>query len=75
MIYFGGQRGIFSKVVLGFRNFRYDFEGVREMFVGDSADMSARKCPLESMGGRAEGLACADPGGEPPLALADICCS
>ena len=31
-------------------------EGLGEMFEG------ARKFPLVSMGGRAEGLACADPG-------------
>ena len=37
-------------------------EGLGEMFEGDSADMCAGKCPLVSMGGRAEGLACADPG-------------
>jgi hypothetical protein len=32
------------------------------MFEGDSADTGAGKFPLVSMGGRAEGLACADPG-------------
>ena len=32
------------------------------MFEGDSAEMCAGKFPLVSMGGRAEGLACADPG-------------
>ena len=37
-------------------------EGLGEMFEGDSADMCAKKFPLVSMGGRAEGLACADPG-------------
>ena len=37
-------------------------EGLGEMFEGDSADMFAGKIPLVSMGGRAEGLACADPG-------------
>ena len=31
------------------------------MFEGDSADMCAKICWLMSMGGRAEGLACADP--------------
>jgi hypothetical protein len=36
-------------------------EGLGEMFEGDSADMGAGKVPLVSMGGRAEGLACADP--------------
>jgi hypothetical protein len=28
-----------GKVVLGFRNFGYDFKGLAEMFEGDSADM------------------------------------
>ena len=42
-------------------------EGLGVMFEGDSADRCAGKFPLVSMGGRAEGLACADPG-----ALAEI---
>ena len=37
-------------------------EGLGEMFEGDSADKCAGKFPLVSMGGPAEGLACADPG-------------
>ena len=37
------------------------------MFEGDSADMCARKFPLMSMGGRAEGLACADPEARTPI--------
>ena len=37
------------------------------MFVGDSADMCAGKFSLVSMGGRAEGLACADPGARTPI--------
>jgi hypothetical protein len=37
-------------------------EGFGEMFEGDSADTGGVKFPLVSMGGRAEGLACADPG-------------
>ena len=53
MLYLGGQRVIFSKVVLGFRN---------------SADMCAGKFLLMSIGGRAESLACADPGARAPLA-------
>jgi hypothetical protein len=36
-------------------------EGLGEMSEGDSADTCAGKFPLVSMGGRAEGLACADP--------------
>ena len=42
-------------------------EGLGEMFEGDSADMCAGKFPLVSMGGRAEGLACADPGVRTPI--------
>ena len=42
-------------------------EGLGEMFEGDSADMCAGKFPLVSMGGRVEGLACADPGARTPI--------
>ena len=42
-------------------------EGLGEMLEGDSADMCAGKFPLVSMGGRAEGLACADPGAMTPI--------
>ena len=42
-------------------------EGLGEMFEGDSADTGAGKFPLVSMGGRAEGLACADPGARTPI--------
>ena len=41
--------------------------GLGEMFEGDSADTCAGKFPLVSMGGRAEGLACADPGARTPI--------
>ena len=34
---------------------------------GHSADTGAGKFPLVSMGGRAEGLACADPGARTPI--------
>ena len=44
-------------------------EGLGEMFEGDSADTCAGKFPLISMGGRAEGLACADPGARTPIFL------
>ena len=37
------------------------------MFEGDSADTLTRKFPLVSMGGRAEGLACADPVARTPI--------
>ena len=42
-------------------------EGLGEMFEGDSADTGAGKFSLVSMGGRAEGLACADPGVRTPI--------
>ena len=42
-------------------------EGLGEMFEGDSADMCAGKFPLILMGGRAEGLACADLGAMTPI--------
>ena len=42
-------------------------EGLGEMFEGDSADTCAGKFPLVSMGGRAEGLACADLGVRTPI--------
>ena len=47
-------------------------EGLGEMFEGDSADMCAGKFLLLSMGGRAEGLACADPGGRTPIGSSGI---
>ena len=37
-------------------------EGLGKMFEGDSADMCAGKFLILSMGGQAEGLACADHG-------------
>jgi hypothetical protein len=42
-------------------------EGLGEMLEGDSADTCAGKFPLVSMEGRAEGLACADPGARTPI--------
>ena len=42
-------------------------EGLGEMFEGDSAVMFARKFPLVLIGGRAEGLACANPGARTPI--------
>ena len=43
------------------------FEGMGEMFEGDSADTCAGKFPLVSMGGRAEGCACEDPEARTPI--------
>ena len=42
-------------------------EGLGEMFEGYSADTRGGKIPLVSMGGRAEGLGCADPGARTPI--------
>ena len=42
------------------------------MFEGYSADTRAGKFPLVSMGGRAEGLACADPGARTPIGASGI---
>ena len=42
-------------------------EGLGERFEGDSADTCAEKFPIVSMGGRAEGLAGADPGARTPI--------
>ena len=47
-------------------------EGLGEMLEGDSADICAGKFPLVSMGGRAEGLACADPGARTPIGASRI---
>jgi hypothetical protein len=37
------------------------------MYEGDSSDTCAGKFPLVLIGGRAEGLACADPGARTPI--------
>ena len=42
-------------------------EGLGEMFEGDFGDMCAEKFPLMLMGGRAEDLACTDPGVRTPI--------
>ena len=44
-------------------------EGLGEMFEGDSSDTCARKFTLMLRGGRAEGLACADPGARTPIGV------
>ena len=48
-------------------------EGLGEMFEGGSADMCAGKFLLVSMGGRAECLACADPGVRTPIGASGNC--
>ena len=47
-------------------------EGLGEMFEGDSADTCSKKIPLVSMGGRAEGLACADLEARTPISVSGI---
>ena len=47
-------------------------EGLGEMFEGDSADTCAGKFALVSMSGRAEGLACTDPGARTPINASGI---
>ena len=42
-------------------------EGLGEMFEGNSVDTCSGKFPLTLMGGRAEGLACADLGARTPI--------
>ena len=44
-------------------------EGLGEMFEGDSADMCAGKFPHMLLGGRAEGLACTNPGARTPFGV------
>ena len=48
------------------------FEGLGEMFEGDSADTCGGKFPIVPMGGQAEGLACADPGARTPIGASGI---
>ena len=42
-------------------------EGLGEMFEDDFADTCPEKFPLILMGGRAEGVVCADPGARTPI--------
>ena len=42
-------------------------KGLGEMFEGDSADTCVGKFSLVSIGGRAEGLVCADPVARTPI--------
>ena len=53
------------RICITFRNFFEHFEG-------DSAETCAGKFPLMSMGGWAEGLACADPGVRTPIGVSGI---
>ena len=56
-----------ASFVKGLETLDMTSEGLVEMFEGDSADMCAGKFLLVSMGGRAEGLACAEPGARTPI--------
>ena len=47
-------------------------EGLGEMLEGDFADMCAKSCQLMFMGGRAEGLAWADPVARTPISVSGI---
>ena len=46
-------------------------EGLGNMFVRDSADTCTGKFQLTSMGGREEGLACADQGARTPIGASE----
>ena len=59
--------GKFQKLSKGSETLDMTSEGLGEMFEGDSADTLAGIFPLVLMGGRAEGLACADPGARTPI--------
>jgi hypothetical protein len=65
----GGQRGIFSKVVLGFRNLGYDMGKCLKVTLQICA---LEKFPLMLMGGRAEGQACTDPGAKTLISVRGI---
>ena len=58
----GGKGGYFQKLPYGSKILDITSEGLGEMFEVDSADTWARKFPLMTMRGWAEGLSCADPG-------------
>ena len=47
-------------------------KGLGEKFEGDSADMCSGKFSLVSLGCRAEGLTCADPGARTPIGASGI---
>jgi hypothetical protein len=61
----------FEKLSNGSKTLDMTSGGLGEVFEGDSADTCARKFPLVSMGGRANGQACADGERGPPSARAE----
>ena len=54
MLYLGAQKGVFSKVVLGFRNFGYDFWGVGGYVWRWLCRPMRRKISAHSVGGTSE---------------------
>jgi hypothetical protein len=72
MQFLGGKGGYFEKLSKGSKTSDMTSEGLGEVFEGDSADTCAAKCPLVSMGGRANGQACADGEQGPPSAQAEL---
>ena len=67
MTLLGRQVGYFQKSSRDSGTSDIASEGLGEMFEGDSEDTCAGKFHLVSMGDRAEGLACADPGARTPI--------
>jgi hypothetical protein len=72
MRFLGGKGGYFEKLSKGSKTSDMTSEGLGEVFEGDSADISAGKFPLVSMGGQANGQACADGERGHPSARAEI---
>ena len=64
----GEEGGISKELSLGSETLDMTSEGLGEVFEGDSEDMCAGKFPLVSMGGRANGQACAVGERGPPSA-------
>jgi hypothetical protein len=72
MLLLGVKGWYFEKLSKGSKTSDMTSEGLGEVFKGDSADICAGKFPLVSMGGRANGQACADGERGPPSARAEI---
>ena len=63
---------VFKKKLLSFlwiQNFGYELLGSGEVFEGDFKDTCRNIFSLMLIGGRAEGLACADPGSRTPISV------
>jgi hypothetical protein len=72
MQFLGGKGGYFENLSKGSKTWDMTSEELGEVFKGDSADTFAGKFPLVSMGGRANGQACADGERGPPSAQAEL---